>query len=126
MQAKRAKHDWSWVSEVDDASQITDDHRLRAAGLKDLERCSYAFSLDPDIIPVKDKGCTKKKCAGHPGCLNYLGVDKLLDEKGKGKFVEDKLVPLKTRGDGDGPAGLRNLGATCYVGLSSSITITTG
>jgi hypothetical protein len=115
MLSKRSKRDWSWVGDIESASQITDDHRLRAAGLKDPDRCCYAFSLDPDVVAVKDKGCTKKKCAGQPGCLNHLGVDKLLEEKGKQVFVDDKLVPLSTRKDNE-PAGLRNLGATCYVG----------
>ena len=108
-----AKHDWSWVSDVDNASEITDDHRLRAAGLKRLNKCPFAFSLDPDVIPVKDRGCTKRRCTGNPACLNYLGVETLLDEKGKKKFVDDKLVTMTAREDS--PAGLKNLGATCYV-----------
>lgn len=115
MQVKRAKYDWSWVSEVNDASQITDDHRLRAAGLKNPDKCLYAFSVDPDVTPLKDRTCSKRRCAGNPGCLNHLGTNKVLDENGKEKFVEDKLVSLSTREDG--PAGLRNLGATCYVSL---------
>lgn len=119
MAQKRVRYDWSWVSEVRDASEITDDHRLRAAGLKDYDKCPLAFSIDSDVIPIKDKSCTKKRCAGNPGCLNHLGIDKLLDEKGKEKFVEDKLVALSTRGED--PAGLRNLGATCYVRVLLSL-----
>lgn len=161
MPSKRAKGDWAWVSEVDDASGITDDHRLRAAGLRGLVECPYVFSLEKTEVPAKDKNCTRRRCELNPACLNHVGVASLLDrKKGKEKYVEDRLPPVRMRGwmtrdlnvngsttslrdglkgsnEGEGgpsseassskvtlgmaPAGLRNLGATCYVSFTCSM-----
>lgn len=115
MPPKKQRHDWSWVSEVSDVGQITDNHRLRAAGLTDLTPRTYSYpTCDPDTVPTKDKTCTKKRCETNPRCLNHVGVAQLLGSGGKERYVEGKLGRDIERAEGM-PAGLRNLGATCYV-----------
>jgi hypothetical protein len=117
MPPKRSRHDWDWVSEVKDARDITDDHRLRAAGLTDLTPCTYAYpTCDPDIVPIKDKLCTRKRCQTNPRCLNYIGIARLLESEGREKYIQEKWDKPIQREEGI-PAGLRNLGATCYVSL---------
>lgn len=113
MPPKSRKDNWAWVSTVESASDITDDHRLQAAGLTDLVPCTYPFSVDDDVTPVKDKQCGKGRCKTNPACLSHLGAETLSNEKGKEEYLERKLPVLDSRGEG--PAGLRNLGATCYV-----------
>lgn len=117
MPPKKSRYDWSWVGDISDPTEITDEHRLQAAGLTDLTPCTYVYpTCDPDIVPVKDKGCNKKKCQTNPRCLNYVGIARLLEPepKGKEKYIEEKWDKPVQRADGI-PAGLRNLGATCYV-----------
>lgn len=162
MPPKKGRVDWSWISDIDDASQITDDHRLRAAGLKDLSACSYAYSPSSMDLPTdKDKTCSRRRCGTNPACLNHVGVMGLMNrEKGKERYLEDRSPPVQMRkaitrengststsasrddvisgckmgetsssssapGSGSSkvtlgmmPAGLRNLGATCYVSPS--------
>lgn len=116
---RKHKSDWSWVEELNDASLITDDHRLKAAGLKDIVQCPYTFKTADDHSKNGENGtdgkksCTKSTCGNNPGCVNHLGQAALPDTKGKERYVEGKLPSVDLRGNA--PAGLRNLGATCYV-----------
>ncbi|WVQ80125.1 hypothetical protein IAT38_002226 [Cryptococcus sp. DSM 104549] len=117
--------DWDWVgTEVHSASDITPQHRRRAAGLVGGDVCP--FSLSPPT-PAKANGaagktpskgkdvagkCKANTCKGSYMCYNHLGVDKLLDPEAKKEAVNEKLGEIpEVR---EGPAGLRNLGATCY------------
>lgn len=116
MPPKKLRNDWSWVDQVKSARSITDEHRLAAAGLADVVPCTYAFPVfDGDEIPVKEKKCNKNYCEMNPACYNYLGVKDLLDPGGKGNYVESKLTRRAEKRKEGTPAGLRNLGATCYV-----------
>jgi len=116
MPPKKLRNDWSWADQVKTASDITDQHRLAAAGLTDVLPCTYAFPIfDGDEIPVKGKKCNKRYCETNPACHNHLGVADLLDSGGKGKYVESKLSKRAEKRKEGIPAGLRNLGATCYV-----------
>jgi len=116
MPPKKLRNDWSWVDQVKSAREITDNHRLAAAGLTDVVPCTYAFPIfDGDETPVKEKKCNKRYCETNPACYNYLGVTDLLDPRGKGKYVESKLSKRPEKRKEGIPAGLRNLGATCYV-----------
>jgi hypothetical protein len=119
MPPKKIKHDWSWIEEVKDVKGITDEHRLKAAGLTDVVPCTYIYpAIDGDPHPVKEKKCNAGYCHTHPACYNYVGVKELLDPGGKGKYVEDKIHNKTTSRKEGIPAGLRNLGATCYVSLT--------
>jgi len=123
MPPKKLRNDWSWVDQVKSARDITDNHRLAAAGLADVVPCTYAFPIfDGDETPAKDKRCKKNYCETNPACYNHLGVTNLLDSRGKGKYVESKLSKRDEKRKEGIPAGLRNLGATCYVRLALSIT----
>jgi hypothetical protein len=118
MPPKKLKNDWSWVEEVKSPSEITDQHRLAAAGLTDLAHCIYTFPIfDGDSVPVKEKKCTAGHCETNPACYNHLGMKELLDPKGKETYVESKMTRRAERRQQGIPAGLRNLGATCYVSL---------
>jgi hypothetical protein len=120
MPPKKIKHDWSWVEDVNGVEEITDEHRLKAAGLNDVVPCTYIYpAIDGDPLPVKEKKCNIGYCYTNPACYNYVGVKELLDPEGKGKYVEDKSHNRTTSRKEGMPAGLRNLGATCYVGLVS-------
>lgn len=121
--------DWSWIgTEVTTADEITAAHRRRAAGLghDSLKACplDYADRLttcnadgrgshNSDIKFIGGLSCTAKKCKTNPVCYNHLGLKAVLDEGAKAAYLEEKLgdVPEERKG----PAGLRNLGATCYV-----------
>lgn len=97
---------WNWIgTEVKHTSGITQELRLRAAGLvltkskrpcpnkflkKSAEpqhvlRRSVAEQEDPsDVIVISDGEdealCDKKRCRDSPYCLNYVGQDKWEDE----------------------------------------------
>jgi hypothetical protein len=119
MPPKKIKHDWSWIEEVKDVKGITDEHRLKAAGLADVVPCTYIFpAIDGDPHPVKERKCNAGYCYTNPACYNYVGVKELLDPGGKGKYVEHKLHNRITSRKEGIPAGLRNLGATCYVSIA--------
>lgn len=123
MPPKKLRNDWSWIDQVKSARDITDNHRLAAAGLADVVPCTYAFPiLDGDETPMKDKRCKKNYCETNPACYNHLGVTDLLNPRGKGKYVESKLSKRAEKRKEGIPAGLRNLGATCYVRLALFIT----
>ncbi|WWC94448.1 hypothetical protein V866_001294 [Kwoniella sp. B9012] len=135
---KGAQQDWSWIHTVSSPDQITRQHRRRAAGLQGLIPCPFNFSLDTptkvkseddedEIIEVDAKGkakakailsnnkvpgCTKQRCMKNPMCYNHLGVDQVVLPDAKNNYIDEHagLIPV----DREGPAGLRNLGATCY------------
>lgn len=99
---------WGWVgTEVLDASEITQEHRLIACGLSKRNRypiCPNKYAptdkqkasprdevtlpsvdgeLDDDVIVISDdepQQCSKKICKNNPNCLNYLGQEKWEDE----------------------------------------------
>jgi ubiquitin carboxyl-terminal hydrolase 48 len=109
--------DWTWVgTEAKRAGDITSEHRRRAAGLVGGKPCSYRYK------GKKDLGCTQGRCRGSPWCLNQLGAEEvgsckisliqLVGPGAKAAYLE-KLGPEPRKRAG--PAGLRNLGATCYV-----------
>ncbi|WWD17001.1 hypothetical protein CI109_101437 [Kwoniella shandongensis] len=113
--------DWVWVgTEVQTPDQITPLHRRRAAGLAGGKICS--FDLTPPVQTTKgekgkgttgkDATCRPKACKCCPRCYNYLGADQVFAPDAKDKFLQDNLSELPE--ERDGPAGLRNLGATCY------------
>ncbi|WVR06745.1 hypothetical protein IAU60_003780 [Kwoniella sp. DSM 27419] len=136
---KRAapRADWSWVgTEVHALDQIKAEHRRRAAGLdpSTLVQCPFALhrsytpvsTISDDVIEVdqtgkpkarprgrlKVPGCTPKGCRNNPVCYNHLGAEKVFSPDAKKLFLEEHApTPLEPR---KGPAGLRNLGATCY------------
>ncbi|OCF31948.1 hypothetical protein I316_06331 [Kwoniella heveanensis BCC8398] len=72
--------------------------------------------IKPAISKPKQKlkvaGCTAKGCRSNPWCYNHLGADKVMDPEGKQKYIEEHAEEITSIRDG--PAGLRNLGATCY------------
>ncbi|KAJ3574829.1 hypothetical protein NP233_g1494 [Leucocoprinus birnbaumii] len=135
---------WSWIgSEVTEERDISYDHCLAACGLSDKNEypfCVNKFAppvpkpareeivLDDDIIIISDdeeRRCTKKNCKENPNCLNYLGQDKWEDE---GRATRDFLKvttvgydPTEEIRTSDHPAGLRNLGATCYANASLQV-----
>ena len=97
---------WAWVgTEVTDAAQITQEHRLATCGFSDSSSfpfCSNNYrksaakqkstkteatkatgEVDDDIIVVSDEdtpGCSSKACKSNPNCLNYLGQEKWENE----------------------------------------------
>ena len=108
--AKLAGNDysaWGWVgSEVTDASEISQSHRLATCGFASNSKfplCPNKYSsrvesklsqqeirgkaghgeLADDIIVVSDDeglSCSNKTCKNNPYCLNYFGQDKWENE----------------------------------------------
>ncbi|WWC89000.1 uncharacterized protein L201_003917 [Kwoniella dendrophila CBS 6074] len=133
---KAPKPDWSWTETITSPDQITQEHQRRAAGLQGLVPCPFNFSLggpskyqDPDeeddIIEIDRKGkakanlytkrvtgCTKKGCLKNPRCYNHLGAEEVVKPNAKEDYLDENagIIPVER----EGPAGLRNLGATCY------------
>ncbi|OCF60862.1 hypothetical protein L486_00506 [Kwoniella mangroviensis CBS 10435] len=135
---KGPQQDWSWIHTVSSPDQITRQHRRRAAGLHDLTPCPFNFSLatptkvepeddEDEVIEVDAKGkakakakpsnnkvlgCTKQRCLKNPMCYNHIGAEKVVHPDAKKDYIDEHagLIPV----DREGPAGLRNLGATCY------------
>ncbi|XP_053213440.1 ubiquitin carboxyl-terminal hydrolase 48-like isoform X2 [Panonychus citri] len=86
-----------WAATVDD-NCITWDHILKAYRLH-LKSCS-----------VKSNPC-KRNCSNNPKCISGLGENRLLNTKeGTNINLEDE-----ERREPGSFAGLKNLGATCYV-----------
>nr|XP_019046681.1 hypothetical protein I302_05431 [Kwoniella bestiolae CBS 10118]OCF25611.1 hypothetical protein I302_05431 [Kwoniella bestiolae CBS 10118] len=136
MPPKKPAQDWSWINTISSPDQITSEHRRRAAGLEGLIPCPFNFDLvkpapieleeeDDEVVetdskgkpkakPSKNKvqGCTKQKCLRNPVCYNHLGAEQVVHPDALKHYLEDDagIVPV----DRDRPAGLRNLGATCY------------
>jgi ubiquitin carboxyl-terminal hydrolase 48 len=140
LKKRETTSDWDWVgTEVTRVEDITPQHRKRAAGLIGGEPCTPRYlpinppshtldyddaisvtASDASIKFVKEvaKGdveCSQKRCRGWHLCLNYLGGEEVTDSRGKKQYMVEKLgsgVVMRK-----GPAGLRNLGATCYVSM---------
>ncbi|OXG77311.1 ubiquitin carboxyl-terminal hydrolase 48 [Cryptococcus neoformans var. grubii Br795] len=120
--------DWDWVgTEVQTPAQITLEHRRRAAGLvggvachRDLTGHERETATDDSEVKMNGKGAGKKKgtgcrakgCKSNYMCYNNLGTEKLLEPDAKAEFVISNLGDVPE--ERNGPAGLRNLGATCY------------
>lgn len=122
---------YDWINDVSSSSSITPLHRRKAAGLVGWTPCpvhhaSVDYSptapkreerestIDSNYQSKRDPNCTAKKCAKNPRCYNHLGIDQALKQT-KEEFVLDQLGDPPERRVEDQPAGLRNLGATCYV-----------
>ncbi|KAF9265554.1 cysteine proteinase [Marasmius fiardii PR-910] len=92
---------WGWVgTEVNDASQMTQEHVLTVYGLNSRSRHSNKYAPgencpppykgavtggkdEDDVIIIsddEDSQCSKKNCKNNPFCLNYLGQEKWDDE----------------------------------------------
>ncbi|KAK8864689.1 hypothetical protein IAR55_001941 [Kwoniella newhampshirensis] len=119
---RNGPYDWEWVgTEVHAADQITPLHRRRAAGLVGGKICSFDLT-PPTLLKTdrskgskttgKDNSCRPKTCKGNPTCYNYLGANQVIAPGAKEDYLHEKLPVLPEMRDG--PAGLRNLGATCY------------
>ncbi|EIW65966.1 hypothetical protein TREMEDRAFT_11865, partial [Tremella mesenterica DSM 1558] len=112
------KSDWSWVgTEVLKVEDITPLHRRRAAGLEGATQCPIRWQHDTSEIvkPIEitnGEKCTPARCRGKVKCYNHLGAEEVFEEKTKDRLLRESLPDnMEIR---DGPAGLRNLGATCY------------
>lgn len=117
---------YDWVTDVPDASLITSRHRRAAAGLTGQLQCSFPYSSLPtpgpsshsdsgsDVVITRDTGCSAAKCRRNPRCYNHLGIGAVIKAKKEDWIAERLGEPPAVRED-DQPAGLRNLGATCYV-----------
>ena len=135
--SRASNADWSWAgTEVQNPDQITEHHRRRAAGLVGGSSCPYRFQQsidtkdqsDDSIKVIKDSTCTARRCRGSHLCYNHLGAEQvrstslnvgtdeqLVESGAKEAFIANKLddgLEMK-----DGPPGLQNLGATCYVSV---------
>jgi hypothetical protein len=69
------------------------------------------------VVVTKDDNCKPGKCKRKARCYNHLGVDEVVREI-REEWVEWKLGERVGRRTEDNFAGLRNLGATCYVSQS--------
>jgi len=121
---QRLKSDYDWVETVADSSQITDTHRRRAAGLCGHLQCPFVHALPrsrssrsdtgSDVVVTKDDNCKAAKCKKNARCYNHLGAEEVVKET-KEEWVQWKLGDSVGRRTEEEFAGLRNLGATCYV-----------
>ncbi|WOO83634.1 Ubiquitin carboxyl-terminal hydrolase 48 [Vanrija pseudolonga] len=129
--SRHPKPDWSWAGrEVKRIEEITPEHRRRAAGVapdQRLSTCRFVVdaasreatatvndgnSSDSSLVFLKEETCTLKKCKSNPWCLNHLGAKEWASDGTRQEYIDDKLGPeIVVR---DGPAGLKNYGATCY------------
>lgn len=89
---------WSWVNELEAIQDLTDKH------------IDIIYKMDASPCRI---GVCKNNCTSNPFCLNGLGEKKLanLIQKETNVSIErnDYLRDLNDF------AGLRNLGATCYI-----------
>ncbi|WVF71134.1 hypothetical protein IAT40_005931 [Kwoniella sp. CBS 6097] len=88
--------------------------RSSTATSSDIVETDKDGKIKPTKLKFKFKtpGCTAKGCKGNPWCYNHLGADKVMDPEGKQNYIKEHAEEIaRIR---DGPAGLRNLGATCY------------
>ncbi|KAE8539220.1 hypothetical protein D1P53_004316 [Cryptococcus gattii VGV] len=126
--SQRPCPDWDWVgTEVQTPDKITLEHRRRAAGLvggvacpRDLtehEEKSVSGNGETKVNgkgnwKKRESGCRAKSCKSNYMCYNNLGTEKLLEPDAKSEFVISNLGEVPE--ERNGPAGLKNLGATCY------------
>ncbi|WRT66676.1 uncharacterized protein IL334_003636 [Kwoniella shivajii] len=125
---KVPRPDWDWMSTIAIPEEITLEHHRRAAGLNSCISCPYTFDVatkskfeDDDIIETDSKGkakakkvtgCTKKGCSENPRCYNHLGIEEVMNPEVIKSRLDRQIGEIPQIRDG--PAGLRNLGATCY------------
>ncbi|KAF9311822.1 hypothetical protein BG003_006928 [Podila horticola] len=68
--------------------------------------------------PSKAAGCSAARCKDHnPHCLNYMGQDQWEREDALVRYLslaDDKPNPEISKRSEGRPAGMKNLGATCY------------
>ncbi|KAF9303117.1 hypothetical protein BGZ74_004312 [Mortierella antarctica] len=68
--------------------------------------------------PLKATGCSAARCKDHnPHCLNYMGQDQWEREDALVRYLnlaDDKPNPETSKRSDGRPAGMKNLGATCY------------
>ncbi|KAG0348422.1 hypothetical protein BG005_011542 [Podila minutissima] len=68
--------------------------------------------------PLKATGCSAARCKDHnPHCLNYMGQDQWEREDALVRYLnlaDDKPNPETSKRSEGRPAGMKNLGATCY------------
>ncbi|OBZ75519.1 Ubiquitin carboxyl-terminal hydrolase 48 [Grifola frondosa] len=135
---------WGWIgTEVTDASDITQEHRLATCGFsrnnsrplcinkyasksapveqKHANEEASKGELEDDVIVISDDdtpSCSSKGCKSNPYCLNYLSQEKWEDpDKAYEAYL--KVInlgenPLVNSREPSFPVGLKNLGATCY------------
>ncbi|TDL21582.1 cysteine proteinase [Rickenella mellea] len=136
-----ADHNWAWVAtEVQDESEITQEHLLQTCGLSQKSHKSFCPNKftpkskpksqnvvegeleDDSIIVISDTedttNCSKRACSDNPNCLNYLGQE-LWEKEDDALEAFLKVVglgenPAEYKRDPKIPIGLKNLGATCY------------
>lgn len=105
-----ADHNWAWVAtEVQDESEITQEHLFQTCGLSQKSRkpfCPNKFAPktkqksksvvdgeleDDSIIVISDTedaiSCSKRTCLDNPNCLNYLGQESWEKEGDSGRYL---------------------------------------
>ncbi|KAG0305301.1 hypothetical protein BGZ97_001156 [Linnemannia gamsii] len=85
--------------------------------------CSNRYKDSPSGSPLLVKGkagncCTSARCKdGNPHCLNYMGQEQWENEDAFDRFFATlckKMDPGLSKRKPNSPAGMKNLGATCY------------
>ncbi|KAF9541857.1 hypothetical protein EC957_002627 [Mortierella hygrophila] len=85
--------------------------------------CGNRYNSNPSGSPMVAKGKTKSTCTaarckdGNPHCLNYMGQEQWEKEDAFDEYHEafsSKTDPELSKRKPDCPAGMKNLGATCY------------
>ncbi|KAG9070684.1 hypothetical protein KI688_008223 [Linnemannia hyalina] len=85
--------------------------------------CGNRYKSNPSGSPMVSKGrtgstCTAARCKdGNPHCLNYMGQEQWEKEDAFDKYhatFSRKTDPELSKRNPDCPAGMKNLGATCY------------
>ncbi|KAF9146334.1 hypothetical protein BGX30_001348 [Mortierella sp. GBA39] len=85
--------------------------------------CGNRYKSNPSGPPMVAKGttgstCTAARCKdGNPHCLNYMGQEQWEKEDAFDEYhaaFSRKTDPELSKRKQDSPAGMKNLGATCY------------
>ncbi|WVN87735.1 uncharacterized protein L203_102930 [Cryptococcus depauperatus CBS 7841] len=114
--------DWDWVgTEIQSASQITLSHRRRAAGLSGAKPCLLDSQKDDKQKNSstsrlnkkgKDSLCKARSCRKNYQCYNWLKMEHYQNPGARKDYVYERMGAVSE--EREGPAGLLNLGATCY------------
>ncbi|KAI9233937.1 MAG: hypothetical protein BYD32DRAFT_424713 [Podila humilis] len=87
----------------------------------DVNLFPYCYNIykDPEgkREPSKATGCSAARCKDNPHCLNYMGQDQWEREDAVVRYLslaDDKPNPETAKRTEGKPAGMKNLGATCY------------